>query len=539
MRCVLQTLRPERPRPPYPAFVLVGAAASALAWWAMSHGAGISPDSVIYLGVADSIRTGAGFVMDGIPVTHFPPGYPLLLAAGSLMLRDSLVTARVLAALGFGVNVALVATTAYVAAGRRLPAAVVAILIFGVSGPGLMVHTMAWSEGPFFAAILSGMLALTCWATTTRHRYLFAGAASVGAAMVIRYAGLPLLVPLAVAACWLGRRRWRERLVDGVLAICVAIAPLAAWLAHNVIMAHQPTDRVLVAHPVDMDGLRQLVATLADYFLPVADTASGQGAVLGLVVLMLLAGTALSFRQERRSGRSSVSVFGFLALITSGAYVAFILASISFADATTPLDERILFPVFGVWAVALAVLLIGTAGRTQRAMSWWGVAGFTLLLVLTRAGPAMGFLTEVHASGEGYVADDWQRSELLEVVRELPQATVVYSNAQDAVEFLLHRPGRWLPDPLIWESMQPNPAYEGQRAAMCREMAAGAAVVAFFTTDDSGDSEQQQAAAAMCAGARVEQHDDGALIAVAWRRDARTTGSPATPAARLSLRLPP
>jgi 4-amino-4-deoxy-L-arabinose transferase-like glycosyltransferase len=496
------------------AFLLPGLAASALIWWATSHGAGVSPDSAIYLGVARSIRDGAGFMMDGRAVTHFPPGYPLLLAITSLVSRDPIGAARVLAALFFGINVVLVAVTAYLGAGRRPPAAIIAVLLFVVSGPLLNLHTMAWSEAPFFSCILAALLALTLWSEEPRRRYLLVAACALGAALVLRYAALPLLVPLIVTICWLGNRRRRDRLADGVLALSVTLAPLALWLLHNAITSQQATDRVLVEHLVDGEALRQMVGTLSDYFFPLGLSTLAQAFVLALILAMLTAGPAILYRVERRSGRGAPWRFPFLALVTSISYILFILMSISFADATTPLDERILFPVFGLWSVSLAILLTALADRLRRAAAWWAVAGVVALAVGTRAGSAAMALHDVHATGEGYVADDWQRSELMAQVQRLPASVIVYSNAQDAIEFVIHRPARWLPDPLNWESMQPNPAYEAQRAEMCRAMTRSAAVVAFFTTEGTGDAEQQQSAVEMCPGTAAAEHGDGAILAV-------------------------
>src|SRR6267143_4110417 len=80
---------------------------------ATRFGAGISPDSTVYLDAARSLLRGAGLsVMSGrsselIPLTHYPPLYPALLAliGKSGMPLES--AARVLNAVLFGANAAL------------------------------------------------------------------------------------------------------------------------------------------------------------------------------------------------------------------------------------------------------------------------------------------------------------------------------------------------------------------------------------------------------------------------------------------------
>jgi len=61
-------------------------AAASIAWWAMApYGVGVTSDSVVYLGAAESIARGEGvstvafhytpLVSEGAPLTIFPPVY--------------------------------------------------------------------------------------------------------------------------------------------------------------------------------------------------------------------------------------------------------------------------------------------------------------------------------------------------------------------------------------------------------------------------------------------------------------------------------
>jgi len=502
---------------PYGALAAIALAGAVLIWWTMSHGPGVSPDSAIYLGIAQSVRSGSGFLMDGMPVTHFPPGYPLLLAAATVVDRNLLDAARLVAALFFGINTFLVGMAAYVAAGRRFRVAVVAVLLFTVSGPVLNLHAMAWSEAPFFCCVMGGLLALATWLSTSDRRYLIGAATAFGIAIVFRYAGLPLFLPLCVATLALSGAAWRRRILDTVLASMIVAVPLAIWLVHNALGSRQATDRVLAVHLVSRDALFQMLATLSGFFF---DGVSNP-LVQGLIVIALAAVLLMAIRHGRQSVPAGARswTLPLLGVVWVGGYVVFLLVSISLADATTPLDERILFPAFGVVAVCLPVALSEVSRRLNRPAIWWGVVAVALVSVATRAAAAIQVVGDIHRTGEGFVADDWQLSDLMDAVRRLPATTAVYSNSQDAIEFVLHRPAAWLPDPLIWESMQPNPEYERYRSAMCAQLAAGG-VIAFFTTEGTGDAWQQGEAAAMCPGSAVEQHADGVLL--------RASASPAS-----------
>jgi hypothetical protein len=370
---------------------------------------------------------------------------------------------------------------------------------------------MAWSEAPFFSCVLGGLLALAVWLTTADRRYLIGASIGFGVAIMFRYAGLPLFLPLFVATLWLSGSAWPRRVADTVLAGAVAALPLAIWLGHNALGSSHATDRVLAVHIVGADALLQMLGTLCGFFFDGASSQWLEGIIIVAIATALLWAI---WRGRRFAPVGDLSwMLPLLGVVWVVGYVAFLLISISFADATTPLDERILFPAFGVLAVCLPVALSQVSSRLNRPVIWWGVVAAALISTATRSAAAIQTIGDIHRTGEGFVADDWQQSELMAVVRRLPGATQVYSNSQDAIAFVLHRPAAWLPDPLIWESMQPNPQYEQDRSAMCEQVADGA-VIAFFTTQGTGDPWQQGEAVAMCPGTTVEQHADGVLIRI-------------------------
>src|SRR5687768_2666146 len=109
-----------------PALLVVGGVcALALMLWTTALGAGVSPDSVLYIDAARNLLAGKGLVALGIPLSHYPPGYPAVLALGGLAGIEPLAGARLLNALLFGLNAMLIGWLAYACAERR-PAAGIA-----------------------------------------------------------------------------------------------------------------------------------------------------------------------------------------------------------------------------------------------------------------------------------------------------------------------------------------------------------------------------------------------------------------------------
>ncbi len=493
------------------AIIIAGIAGSLLIWGMMSHGPGVSPDSAIYIGTAQNLMAGRGLTLDGAPMNHFPPLYPLMLAIGGWFTHDAIRSAQALAALTFGANILLVGWVVQAATARNAGAVLAAILLFGVSESGLYLHGMAWSEAPFFLFTLGGLAALAAGVARGKRPFLILGAAFFGLAMVTRYAGMMLVIPLAAAAILPGHWSWHERLRNLVVMGTVAVAPLGACMIRNHMVAYGATDRVIAIHLVDAGLLTQLVTTLNDYLLPTDAEVWAKGAFVLAVAVLLVWGAVAAYRSERTRAMSLsiASALSLRSLVFIGTYVAFLLVSISFLDATTPLDDRILFPVFGVVVVAMVVIAWRVAHRARRRAIWLAFLACAAVSIVVRAPSALSGIGDVRRDGVGYMSDGWKQSDMLAQVRRLPADLVVYSNAQDAIEFLTGRAAEWLPDDELWESAQPNPEYAKQRDGMCGQVMNGKAVVAYFITDDPGDEWALDQTAKMCAFAQIIRRADG------------------------------
>ena len=125
-------------------------------------GIGISPDSTIYIGSARNLLNGHGLsVMSGdgqaIPLTHYPPLFPILL---SILGKSGIVlpeVARWLNVCLFGANILLVGLVInrYTHGSIWVPAFGSFLMLTSVHM--LHIHAMAWSE-PMF--IFFGILGL-------------------------------------------------------------------------------------------------------------------------------------------------------------------------------------------------------------------------------------------------------------------------------------------------------------------------------------------------------------------------------------------
>lgn len=217
---------------------LVLAAALAAGLFALDHSpVGVFYDDAMYVVLGKSIASGHGYRylnLPGAPVaTHYPPGYPLLLAvlwrvapafpANVLLFKIANVAFGALTALG---------TYAFAHRVMRLPRGVAAAgaIVGTVSLPALYLGSMVLSE-PMFVALLMPLLSIAERGMETprsTRRAVVLGAA-LGALALVRSIGI-LAVP-SVCLVMIRRRRLREALCLAI-ASAIVLAPWFWWVHH-------------------------------------------------------------------------------------------------------------------------------------------------------------------------------------------------------------------------------------------------------------------------------------------------------------------
>jgi hypothetical protein len=211
--------------------VLVGAIALAAGLAVVdSYPVGVVHDDAMYVILARALASGEGFRYLNLPgapaATHFPPGYPALLALVSWIAPAFPASVVVFKALNALFLAAAAVLTARFARERALGEGWSLALggATAVSIPLLVLGSMVLSE-PFFLALLLLLLpGLESLAESRASlvRVIVLGAA-IGACTLVRSHGIALL-PAAVLALAL-RRRWR----DAAAVAGSAIACLLPW----------------------------------------------------------------------------------------------------------------------------------------------------------------------------------------------------------------------------------------------------------------------------------------------------------------------
>ena len=452
---------------------VVGIAACCLAGvlWVTRDGAGVSRDSVDYLGAAQSIRSGEGVavpfatynelppaditVQQPVAMTTFPPLYPTVLAGVSSVTGTSPAgTARVVGALALPVTVLLAATLAWRRTRSALwpPLAAAALVL---QPDILIVHSMVWSEPLTITLVLGLMLALTEYVDRPRAWLLGAGGCLAGAAVMTRYvavATIPALI-VAIALATPRPRRWRRYLV----ALLPALAPIAVWAVRNASQASGAARAQASWHPPTWGAAGAAAGQLLDWVSP-----AGVLRALGCVALLALAASCVAAAQrgEARAILSASAVVG----VTAASFAAVLLVTWFLFDAALSTDFRVLSPL-SVLTVVLAACSAGSAQHLWAAP--WRLLGLAVVAVLgvvgcVRAATAYDGLP----ARLDYNAPPWLGSPTLALAESLPAGDLVVTNAPD---FMWVRTGRvTVPEPrtYIAVSSRTNTAFASELDAI-------------------------------------------------------------------------
>ena len=459
-------------------------AVALLVWWiATPRGLGISPDSTQYLSAAHNLASGRGLVVHWwargvVPLTHFPPLFPVAMAALTRLGLPVAHGAAVINACSFVVCVVLT----FVLARRSGLSDFVALctsLAVALARDVQEVHAMVWSE-PLYMALTMGALYLTVIALRDdRWSSLFLVAVCAALSVLTRYAGLALVGSSGLCLLLFAQGSWQRRLQRAAAFGGIAMLPVGLAFLRNLAQAESLANREIAFHPLSLARLRPAASTVYHWLTPRTLD------FVELPVLLAVGGGILLYALVWvRAARAKPVTFTTSALdvlpvlVAYGVcYVAFLALSISIADAQTPLNPRLLAPLIPPFAVVAANVLAASARNVvlRRATAvLLVVVGVGLLTAL------VDWARPARREGLGYNSARWNRSELAKAVGMLPRNVDVYSNYPDALLYLTGREAIGLPRIFSPTSLKPNRQYEREFRSICADAGNRRVAIAYF-----------------------------------------------------------
>jgi hypothetical protein len=360
---------------------------------ATASGLGVSPDSVAYLSLADETRTdGSPYALLAPSPTHYAPLWAVLVGGISAVsgVDDLLGIGRFLNAF----LAAAIALLVYLAV-RRSPAvpawwATVAAAVAALTFALFRLSVRALTE-PLFVALILAALLLVEVGVQRRSRRLVRGAAAVAAAVVLtRFAGVALILPMAVAAWRTAPDRLR-RVLDVLTVAVITVVPTAIWA----VAAPEATASTHLSGG-DRGGLDELGASFIQaghvvFDPPSADFADPLYLLLGVAVLAapFVGAAAVAVGRSEGEGAGDRSRLGRLEssgllpwLLFLVAYTALIAVQRWWIDREIIDRYWVPYIVVGVVVVARAIAESGLLLRRRSRTVAVAVAGVVVVVNL-------------------------------------------------------------------------------------------------------------------------------------------------------------
>ncbi len=465
----------ERPlwQHPVVAAALTAVAAAlgvAVIWWATSiWGPGANSDGLSYLVLARSVYAGEGYGYPspegGVkPMTHFPPGYPLAIAAAMHLTGTQAATAAVLVnALAFVLLVVLAAWEAYRATHHAVPVGVVGVWL-AVSFALQYIFTSVFSEGLFMALVLLTGVALWAWEgrLTSRRAVLLGLVAAL--TVYVRWVGVVVVGWAGLMLLWRGWQKLpRRALWQQVVAFGAAAGlPVLLLLGVNEWRAGSGTNRHILWHPPGIAKWEQAAQTLvfwlvpgddwlqhyAPWALPAAAWLRAHPFVFAAGVLALVgAAVYCAWRRLPAADSDEPPLRSLLRRWLSfvAVYFAGLAAAIAVADASTPMDWRLLVPLFPPLSLVFFVSLWELArSRPWRQWAFAVLWGIVLLLMVRQV---RWTFFEARRYGQILRSEVWQQADLWPEIRALPPNVRLRTNEMEVTMYYTRRPAHLLSVP--------------------------------------------------------------------------------------------
>lgn len=489
--------------------------------YATPQGMGLSDDSIAYIAGARSILAGQGYreawLASNGPVTHFPPGFSTVLALVGLSGLDPLRGTRLVNSLLFGANSFLLGLLGWRMTNSKVAGVLLAIL-FLLNGQLFRVHTTAMSEPLYIFFTLAAFLSFRHYFSEEQNQstarsakakepktlsalrvrsgsnsFLLITAVFTAFAYLTRYAGLALLATFLVSLFIL-HGAWKKRLASAGIFLAGFIPFALAWGIRNRLLTDNATNRQPVYHPITAENIQLGISNFANFIMPVDEWRRALikvpnlfAAVIVFVAIALFVWVVTKgLKKFFKPASDTPEVLSFISALYIFAYLASILSSMTWFDASTKFHLRILAPVY----VSLLVMLVYLGHRlwqksaaslliTNYALRFTFFA-FALFIFFLSLYNFTDSLSQLRKGGQGYASFRWFDSEAMDFLSQLPERTRIYSNQVPPVYLYTGRPGYVLPDVIDPVTGLPRGNTDEGIALLQADVLSGEAALALF-----------------------------------------------------------
>ncbi|MCU0489846.1 MAG: hypothetical protein MUE67_12970, partial [Anaerolineales bacterium] len=196
-------------------------------------------------------------------------------------------------------------------------------------------------------------------------------------------------------------------------------------------------------------------------------------------------------------------------------YLAFLLVSLSFLDANTPLDFRIFSPIYVTGVIlTLYFLTEGLKGLRRPAVVRYALISLGFMMMAALAARSLDYVQSSYANGIGFTNRWWRESSTLAALQNYPPGKVVYTNAPEALYLYTERIVRPMPKKYESANQRPNEEYEAELMALKEQIQSQGGIIVYFDSMARAMLPSPQEILEILSLEVLEQTADGAIYGI-------------------------
>jgi hypothetical protein len=472
---------------PFLVMAMCASIGGAIMLFTTQWGVGVTTDSTIYINVARNLLQGYGWSHPpGSPMTHYPPLYPLVLSLSGLLGSDPIDGARWVQAFLFFATLLCSGVMIYGATNSSTLAWITGLLLLLTSNTMIYVYDFAWSESLFILLCLAGFLLLGKYFEESRQRLLLASSIMIGLAFLTRYAGVSLVITGCLCILLISPLSIYKRFIATMLFAVVSVLPTGLWFIRNRIVSGTLANRTLVSHPITANHVDSAILTISRWLcLPEDWPLRVRGGILVIFAVIILTGYVILLKDQLKNNENQknnhILYIPSLLIIFTISYLSFLAMSISFIDAHTPFDDRILAPLYVVSVIGIVCLAYNIwlqFGKKRVFAALFLIVSF--LFVGVQIIKSTPLVASLHYEGIGFSSKYWRYSKIIEIVKSVPPDTIIYTNGPDAIDILTGKSSLMIPSKVDPGTRLSNENFAAQFADMARQLETDKSILVYF-----------------------------------------------------------
>jgi len=475
----------RRQTSPYLILAVCACVSAILFYFSMPHGIGIWHDAFTYINCAENLLDGRGLASidsrgEIQPLIHFPPFYPLALSGVSYVTRwPVMASAKVIASVNYGLTIFLIGYIIWRHSKNDLHNLLIVLL--SLASPFLSnVFRLAMTETIFLPMMLTHIIFMDHYLSNQKKCFLIGCAVVTALSWLTRYAAIFLVASGVLELMCLQGKAWNKRIIDTLIFGGIAGGLYGAWALRNYLLGGPAGGRAVFYHPIRTENLRSAATTLVSWLSLVDAVLSVR---LGISILVV-GGITWMILTKGFKKKCSQTIFKML-MIGIVCYGLVLFISLTFFDASTRLDNRILAPLYVLLLLLVGVLLPDENESALHENTPLGLNSFFLIgFIALNAVFSWKESREVFMDGIGYESPRWEKSPTIEALKYLQPPGPIYSNHSYAINLWSPYASRWLPETRDWVNDQPINNFEEQIAVMQDIILDNKGMLVLFTPEE-------------------------------------------------------